>query len=128
MTLLPEFFASCKMEPKPYLLHYYLFFLYYGIWYHKVRSTTGVIDEQMIEMHQRHCDNLRSLLRFLQEQIRRKETGRKDFRMPFRPDHGVKMLDDFNRTANPGYPLIGRLKGLSEIAGMQKAIERELTQ
>jgi len=36
------------------------------------------------------------------------------------------MLDDYNRTANPGYPLIGRLKGLSEISGMQMAIEREL--
>lgn len=64
----------------------------------------------------------------LQEQIRRKESGRKDFRIPFRPDHGVKMLDDFTRIANPGYPLIGRLKGLSEIAGMQKAIERELAE
>jgi mannonate dehydratase len=62
----------------------------------------------------------------LQEQIRRKETGRNDFRIPFRPDHGVKMLDDFNRSANPGYPLIGRLKGLAEISGMQMAIEREL--
>jgi len=62
----------------------------------------------------------------LQEQIRRKETGRTDFRIPFRPDHGVKMLDDFNRSANPGYPLIGRLKGLAELSGMQMAIEREL--
>jgi len=62
----------------------------------------------------------------LQEQIRRKETGRNDFRIPFRPDHGVKMLDDFNRSANPGYPLIGRLKGLAELSGMQMAIEREL--
>ncbi len=62
----------------------------------------------------------------LQEQIRRKETGRNDFRIPFRPDHGVKMLDDFNRSANPGYPLIGRLKGLAELSGMQLAIEREL--
>lgn len=62
----------------------------------------------------------------LKEQIRRKETGRKDFRIPFRPDHGVKMLDDYNRSANPGYPLIGRLKGLSELSGMQMAIEREL--
>jgi mannonate dehydratase len=61
----------------------------------------------------------------LKEQIRRKETGRKDFRIPFRPDHGVKMLDDYNRSANPGYPLIGRLKGLSELSGMQMAIERE---
>jgi len=62
----------------------------------------------------------------LQEQIRRKETGRNDFCIPFRPDHGVKMLDDFNRSANPGYPLIGRLKGLSELSGMQMAIEWEL--
>lgn len=62
----------------------------------------------------------------LKEQIRRKETGRKDFRIPFRPDHGVKMLDDYNRSANPGYPLIGRLKGLSELSGMQMAIKREL--
>lgn len=62
----------------------------------------------------------------LKEQIRRKESGRKDFRIPFRPDHGVKMLDDYIRSANPGYPLIGRLKGLAEISGMQMAIEREL--
>jgi len=62
----------------------------------------------------------------LKEQIRRKESGRNDYRIPFRPDHGIKMLDDYNRTANPGYPLIGRLKGLSEISGMQMAIEREL--
>jgi mannonate dehydratase len=62
----------------------------------------------------------------LQEQIRRKESGRKDYRIPFRPDHGIKMLDDFKRSANPGYPLIGRLKGLSELSGMQMAIEREL--
>ncbi len=62
----------------------------------------------------------------LKEQIRRKASGRSDFRLPFRPDHGVKMLDDYRRTANPGYPLIGRLKGLSELSGMQMAIEREL--
>jgi mannonate dehydratase len=62
----------------------------------------------------------------LKEQIRRKASGRKDFRIPFRPDHGIKMLDDYTRSANPGYPLIGRLKGLSELSGMQMAIEREL--
>lgn len=62
----------------------------------------------------------------LQEQRRRKAAGRTDFRIPFRPDHGVKMLDDFSRESNPGYPLIGRLKGLSELSGMQMAIESEL--
>lgn len=62
----------------------------------------------------------------LEEQRRRKKSGRKDGRMPFRPDHGLRMLDDFLRTANPGYPLIGRLKGMAEIDGLQTAIERLL--
>lgn len=62
----------------------------------------------------------------LKEQIRRKAEGRKDCRISFRPDHGIKMLDDYHRQANPGYPLIGRLKGLAELSGMQMAIERQL--
>ena len=36
------------------------------------------------------------------------------------------MLDDYGRRANPGYPLIGRLKGLAEIDGLQTGIERFL--
>lgn len=60
------------------------------------------------------------------EQKRRKEEGRTDLRMPFRPDHGLKMLDDYTRSANPGYPLVGRLKGLAEIDGLQLGIERSL--
>lgn len=62
----------------------------------------------------------------LEEQAGRIRAGRKDVRMPFRPDHGVRILDDFSRTANPGYPLCGRLKGLAEIDGMQQAIARIL--
>jgi mannonate dehydratase len=62
----------------------------------------------------------------LEEQIRRRTSGRKDVRMPFRPDHGIKILDDYTRTANPGYPLVGRLKGLAEIDGLQTGIERFL--
>lgn len=62
----------------------------------------------------------------LEEQIRRKKAGRRDIRMPFRPDHGIRILDDYTRKANPGYPLIGRLKGLAEIDGLQTGIERFL--
>ena len=47
------------------------------------------------------------------------KTGRS---IPVRPDHGNKILEDFNRDTNPGYPLIGRLKGLAEIAGVEKAV------
>lgn len=62
----------------------------------------------------------------LEEQRRRKKSGRNDYRLPFRPDHGIRILDDFKRTTNPGYPLIGRLKGLAEIDGLQTGIERML--
>jgi mannonate dehydratase len=62
----------------------------------------------------------------LLEQKRRKVEGRKDIQIPFRPDHGIKMLDDFQKNANPGYPLIGRLKGFAEIKGLTTGIELSL--
>lgn len=62
----------------------------------------------------------------LEEQNKRVRVGRKDTRIPFRPDHGLKILDDFSRTANPGYPLIGRMKGFAEICGLEMGIERGL--
>jgi mannonate dehydratase len=62
----------------------------------------------------------------LQEQQRRSKEGRADHRMPLRPDHGVKILSDFRLNAHPGYPLVGRLKGLAELTGLETAIERQL--
>ncbi|MDR2470009.1 MAG: mannonate dehydratase [Tannerella sp.] len=62
----------------------------------------------------------------MEEQMRRQREGRRDARIPFRPDHGLRILDDYVRNANPGYPLYGRLKGLAEIDGMQQAIARML--
>jgi mannonate dehydratase len=62
----------------------------------------------------------------LKEQKRRLEAGQKDAGMPLRPDHGVKILSDFQLNTNPGYPLVGRLKGLAELSGLEMAIEREL--
>ncbi len=44
-------------------------------------------------------------------------------KIPMRPDHGLKILDDYNRQANPGYPLIGRMKGLAEIRGIEKGLK-----
>ncbi|RBO52753.1 mannonate dehydratase [Rhodovulum sp. BSW8] len=59
----------------------------------------------------------------LREEARRRASGRADWSIPFRPDHGQDILDDLGRRAQPGYPSIGRLKGLAELRGIIAALE-----
>lgn len=57
------------------------------------------------------------------EERRRKAEGRKDAIIPMRPDHGQDILDDLGRRSQPGYPTIGRMKGLAELRGVMTALE-----
>lgn len=58
----------------------------------------------------------------LREEKRRREAGRADWNIPMRPDHGQDILDDIGRGGQPGYPAIGRLKGLAELRGVELAL------
>ena len=58
----------------------------------------------------------------LEEERRRASVGRKDIEIPMRPDHGQDILDDLTRQSQPGYPAIGRLKGLAELRGVAAAL------
>lgn len=57
----------------------------------------------------------------MQEQESRKAAGRADWQIPMRPDHGQEILHDINAGGMPGYPLLGRMRGLAELRGIMAA-------
>jgi mannonate dehydratase len=69
-----------------------------------------------------HTDMVAVIAELLKEEKRRRDEGRADHEIPMRPDHGQEILDDLTRGAQPGYPAIGRLKGLAELRGIERAL------
>ncbi|MEJ0011795.1 MAG: mannonate dehydratase [Bauldia sp.] len=50
------------------------------------------------------------------------EEARRGAAIPFRPDHGHLLAADPVKNANPGYSYLGRLKGIAEIRGVERAV------
>ena len=86
------------------------------------REPTGVFYEAN---HLEGCVDMPAVVEaLLDEQARRRAQGQADWRLALRPDHGHMIADDLTRPAPrcPGYPLIGRLRGLAELRGLQLGV------
>ncbi|WP_299077382.1 mannonate dehydratase [uncultured Ruegeria sp.] len=63
-------------------------------------------------------DMVATIRALLAEEQRRRNKGRSDYEIPMRPDHGHALLSDLTRPSQPGYPLVGRMRGLAELRGV----------
>jgi mannonate dehydratase len=71
-------------------------------------------------------DMLGILRVMLEEERRRAETGRADWEIPMRPDHGHQLGDDIGKPGNAGYSFVGRLKGLAELRGAMRGLQQAI--
>jgi mannonate dehydratase len=67
-------------------------------------------------------DMVATVRALMAEEARRRTEGRADHAIPMRPDHGQELLTDRTRESLPGYPLIGRMRGLAELRGIMAAV------
>jgi len=97
------------------------------IWFAHLRNVAKDADGSFMEAEHLggDTDMVALVAVLLGEERRRRSAGRSDWEIPMRPDHGHEILDDQGRASHPGYPAIGRLRGLAELRGVMAALEHK---
>lgn len=70
-----------------------------------------------------HLEGDVDMVAVMRELMAENRTRSPDEAIVFRPDHGQRMLSDLNEAGSPGYPAVGRLRGLAELRGIMVALE-----
>ncbi|MGO4440582.1 mannonate dehydratase [Rhizobium sp. RAF56] len=69
-----------------------------------------------------HLEGDVDLVAVLRELVAEDKRRAAESTIVFRSDHGHRMLDDLSKTVTPGYPAIGRMRGLAELRGILHAL------
>jgi mannonate dehydratase len=92
------------------------------------KTSSGEIESFFEAAHlEGDADLIGILIEMVREERRRAAVGECD-QIPFRADHGQELLNDRERAAAPGYPAVGRLRGLAELRGAIRMAERLMTE
>jgi mannonate dehydratase len=94
------------------------------IWFAHLRNVAKDPDGSFMEADHLggDTDMVALVTALLEEQKRRKDAGEEHWRIPMRPDHGHELLDDVGKGSFPGYPAVGRLRGLAELRGVMTTL------
>ncbi|PTM38686.1 mannonate dehydratase [Bosea sp. 124] len=94
------------------------------IWFAHLRNVAKDPDGSFMEAEHLggDTDMVALVEALLAEEQRRKAAGLPHWQIPMRPDHGHELLDDIGKGSFPGYPAVGRLRGLAELRGVMAAV------
>jgi len=86
-----------------------------------LRATTREGDDRSFH-ESAHLEGNVDMVAVLNELVAEDKRRSADSTIVFRSDHGHRMLDDLAKTVTPGYPAIGRMRGLAELRGILHAL------
>lgn len=92
------------------------------------KTSSGQMESFFEAAHLEGDADLIGIITEIVKEERRRIAAGEDRQIPFRADHGQELLNDRERAAAPGYPAVGRLRGLAELRGAIRMAERLMTE